>query len=251
MGVIKPPWISEKWFQQCPFNYCDHFGNKKLLATMCKICEEEVERLERYQREGKDPYSWDNVFEEVTKNLALTMAMIERDADRLGIDLDKPIEDYKEPPELKKYKIYRIVEKYGLRIERAIKELEFVPLDMDISLLKQAIDALSHSRFYILAKISRALISRFEERKDKRDRELQDSKTSAFLAYIAIERNGRAFAALAEHRHLSYLKAKHSKLKKLSSDLCELIREEFFPNEKLVYEEFGCDPIGGKLITGN
>lgn len=251
MGVIKPPWISEEWFQQYPFNYCDHFGNKKLLATVCKICKAEVERLEMYKREGKNPYSWDNVFEDVAKNLALTMAMIKKDADRLGIDLDKPIEDYKESPEPKKYKIYRIVEKYGLRIEKTIKELECVPVDTDISLLEQAINALSHSRFYILAKTARALISHFEERQDKRDMELRDSKTSAFLAYIAIERNSRAFAALADYKLLLYLRSKHIRLGKLSLNLCELIREEFFPNEKLRYEEFGCEPIGGKLITGN
>jgi len=35
------------------------------------------------------------------------------------------------------------------------------------------------------------------------------------------------------------MKTKHLKLAKLSLDLCELIKDEFFPEEKLEYEEFG------------
>lgn len=163
---------------------------------MCKICKQDIEREERHKKEGKDPYSWENVFKEVAQNLALASAMIKKDAERLGIDLDAPIEDYKEPPSPKRYKIYRIVERYSNRVEGLIKELSLVPIDADKKLVKKAVDALSHSRFYILAKIARALSSRFEEQRDKDD-DLQDSKTSAFFAYVAI---GRALAALAEHK---------------------------------------------------
>lgn len=35
------------------------------------------------------------------------------------------------------------------------------------------------------------------------------------------------------------MKIKYLKLAKLSLDLCELIREEFFHDERLEYEEFG------------
>ncbi|MBI3289834.1 hypothetical protein HYZ78_00375 [Candidatus Microgenomates bacterium] len=251
MGVIKPSWISYEWFQQCPFNYCDHFGNQKLLAKMCKICKQEIERNEKYLKEGRNPNSWENVFEEVGKSLALTMAMIQKDAKRLGIDLDAQIKDYKEPPPTKRYKIYNIIEKYGNRVERAIKQLEYVPLNVDIGLLKQIIDALSHSRFYILAKIARALHSRFEEKHDQYDAELQDSKTSALLAYVAIERNSRAFDALTNNKPLSVWRQKHIWMRNLSLGMCELIKTEFFPREKLVYEEFGCEDFGRELTAGD
>lgn len=56
MGVVKPPWVSKDWFAQCPFNYCDHFGEKEILATVCKICKDELNRLKLYKKAGKDPY---------------------------------------------------------------------------------------------------------------------------------------------------------------------------------------------------
>jgi len=53
MGIIRPPWISREWFAQGPFNYCDHFGNKLLLATVCKICDDELKRDMLYKKAGK------------------------------------------------------------------------------------------------------------------------------------------------------------------------------------------------------
>ena len=67
MGVIKPPWISQEWFRKCPFNYCDHFGDKKLLATVCKICKEDIERVEKYKKEGRDPFDIKNALDDVAE----------------------------------------------------------------------------------------------------------------------------------------------------------------------------------------
>ena len=82
MGVIKPPWVSKKWFNKTPFNYCDHFGDEEKLTTVCKICKEEIERLEKYKKEGRDPYDLENVLEDVGKDLALVMAMLSKKAIR-------------------------------------------------------------------------------------------------------------------------------------------------------------------------
>lgn len=60
MGVIRPPWVSKKWFDMTPFNYCDHSGDKDKLAAVCKICREEIERIERYRKKDKDPYDMKN-----------------------------------------------------------------------------------------------------------------------------------------------------------------------------------------------
>lgn len=238
MGVIKPPWVSKKWFNRTPFNYCDHFGDKEKLAIKCRICKDEIERIERYRKEGKDPYDMKNVFEDIGKDLALSLAMVAKKAEEMGIDLDNLPDEEDDGPPHESCPIFNTVGKYGEKIEKTIKELEIVPIDVDMELIMKLVDILSHSRHYIVAKIGRSLSSRWEEIKDPDD-DLDDSKTSAFLAYIAIERNSKAFLVLAQHKPLKSMKIKHLKLAKLSLTLCEFIRVEFFPDEKLEYEEFG------------
>lgn len=241
MGLVEPPWVDKKFFDSVPFNYCDHFGDKEELSLMCKICKDEIEWKEKLREEGRDPNSWDEVFKEVGKNLALAMAMIRRDAKRLGIDLNN-IEDESNPREIqpRRYSIYRVIEKYGYKVEKAIKDLEFVPKEANIFLLKKAMDVFSHSRFYAQVKIHRALASRKEETDDEIMRELADSKTSALLAYIAIERNSRVFFRLSNHKPLVYLKSKLLKLSILSLELANLIENDFYPDDKFELKEFGC-----------
>lgn len=237
MGVIRPPWISKEWFSQCPFNYCDHFGEKKLLATVCKICKDEIKRLKLYKKAGKDPYDMKNVLSDIGKDLAKTLAMVTKKAQEMGIDLDN-LPDEPESPPHESYPIFNTVKKYGDKIEKTIKQLEVMPIDTDKEIVLKAVDAFSHSRHYIVAKIGRALFSKWEEAKDPQD-DLDDSKTSAFLAYIAIDRNSKAFLSLAQQKPLMSMRIKYLKLAELSLSLCELIREEFFPDDKLEYEEFG------------
>lgn len=237
MGAIRPPWISKEWFSQCPFNYCDHFGDKELLATVCKICKEELDRLKEYRKRGEDPYDMKNVFSDVGKDLAKAMAMVAKKAQEMGIDLDN-LPDEPEPPPHESYPIFNTVNKYANRVERTIRALQVISLNTNLELAAKTINVLSHSRYYIIAKIGRALSSRWEEAKDPAE-DLDDSKTSAFFAYIAIERNARAFISLSSHKQLKEMKKQHLKLTKLSLDMCEAIRKEFFPKEKLDYEEFG------------
>ena len=126
------------------------------------------------------------------------------------------------------------------RVEKIINGFKEVPIDVDLKLLGVAIDVFAHSRYYIIAKTVRALHSRFEEEKDPED-DLYDSKTSALFAYMAIERNSRAALALANHKPLKAQKKKMLEFAKRSLEVCEILQKEFFPNDKLVYEEFGCD----------
>lgn len=237
MGVIRPPWVSKDWFSQCPFNYCDHFGDQKLLSSVCKVCKEDLKRIEKYKLEGKDPHDLKNVFKDVGENLANALIMVAKQAKEMGIDLDN-LPDPPEPPPYESYPIFNTVSNYGKKVEKTITALQEVPVDADMDLVMKTVDALSHSRHYIIAKIGRATHSRWDEEQDPDD-ELDDSKTSAFLAYIAIERNSRALIALSRHKSLAYLKQKHLKLAQTSLRLCEAIKEEFFPEDKLVYEEFG------------
>ena len=243
MGVVKPPLVSKKWFKQCTFNYCDHFGNKAELAKICKICRDELIRLELYKKEGKDPYNWKNVFKDIGESLAQTMSLIAKQAEEMGIDLSDLSEQEEEEnnkPDFYKHRLYKLVETYGNLIEKSMNHLTVVPIDADENLVTKTLGAMSHSRHYILAKTYRALSSKWEESKDPLDI-IDDSKTSAFLAYLAIERNSRAFLALAAHKPLQGRKEKHLKLAKLSLEIAKAPQDYFFPDESLNYTEFGCE----------
>lgn len=242
MGLVEPPWVDKKFFKSAPFNYCDHFGDEDELALMCKICKDEIEWKEKLRKEGRDPTSWEEVFKEVGKNLALTMAMIQKQAKKMGIDLSD-VENEPNPREIqpRRYRIYRIIEKYGNQVERAIKNLEFVPRETNINLLKRAIDVFSHSRFYAQVKIHRALASRKEEKNDEISQELADSKTSALLAYLAVDRNSRTFFRLANHKPLAHLGKKFLRLTKVSNEVAELIQSEFYSQDEFEIKEFGCE----------
>lgn len=239
MGVIRPPWVSKSWFDKCPFNYCDHFGNQKLLAIICKICKEDLKRKEFYKKLGVDPYDWKYVFKDMRDDLAKVHKMLEKEAKRLGIDLDN-LEDIEEPPGPETYPIFKLVKKYGDQVEKIIKNLQVIPINADLNLVMKTVDVLSHSRHYIIAKIGRSLSSRWEGEKDPRD-DLNDSKTSALFAYVAIERNSRALLALSKHKPLKELKEKFIKFAAVSLDIAEVIKEEFFPKDKLIYKELGCE----------
>lgn len=251
MGIIKPPWITEEWFQRCPFNYCDHFGDKKELSLMCKICKDEIVRIGKYKNLGQNLHDLKSVFKDVGHDLDFAMEMIKRDAEKMGIDLSKISEkEYEEAPNPNRYKIYRLVRMYGDEISHLIKTLEMVPVETNKKLVIKALDALSHSRTFVISKIGRALSSRWEEKKDKFD-DLKDSKTSAFMTYVAIERNSKALIRLAIHKPLLLSRKKFLKMARLSLDLMDLINGEFFPEfNPIVYEEFGCesyDKLFGKL----
>lgn len=241
MGMIRPPWITKDWFSQCPFNYCDHFGNQERLATVCKICKDDVMRKKLYEKAGKDPNNWENVFKDIADSFAQMHMMLEKEAKRLGIDLNNLPDEEDSVPEPETYPIYKLIRSYGDQVEKVIKKFEVVPTDANIELLSRAMDVLSHSRFYIMAKTARALRSTYEDKDDPDMQELADSKTSALFAYMAIERNSRALIALAKHKPLRDLKEENLKFAAVSLEMAQMLQDEFFPDDKLFYEEFGCE----------
>lgn len=239
MGVIRPPWISKEWFSQCPYNYCDHFGNKEELAKLCKICRTEIDREVLYRKQGKDPHELQYVFKDMAKDLASVMVSVKKTAEEMGIDINH-LPELEEGPHPDTYALYKLVQRYGTRIEKACQELEIIPVGTDEVIVSKAIDAFAHSRYFVISKISRAFNSKWEEKHDPDD-DLQDSKTAAFYAYVAVERNSRAFLTLARHKPLIEMKKKHLQLAKYSLAVSLMIRETFFPDDELEYIEFGYD----------
>lgn len=224
MGVIRPPWIPRKWFRSCPFNYCDHFGDKEVLGKVCVVCREDLKNNipSEYYYEIKTTPS--DLWEE-TISLVVNNKLIDLEDDK----------DYAAIP------VYRMIQQYGYHIHSAIQGLQSVPEKADIQLVNKSMDVLSHSRFYIVVKLTRALSSREAAQGREFDFGIADSKTSAFFAYIAIKRNARALLALSKHRPLVNRRVYYLKLASVSVELYEMIQQEFFPDDKLIYEEIGCN----------
>jgi len=239
MGMIRPPWISKDWFSQCPFNYCDHFGDKKVLAKVSKICKEEAGRIEKYRKLGKDPYVWENIFKDVAENFARTMVMLRRDAKRLGIDLDNIPDRDEEELVHEDFPIYRVVYGYGEMVQQLINKLFPLSDKYRLEQLSKTVDVMSHSRLYVVVKTARALNGKYLREDNEISRELADSKTSAFFAYIAIQRNIKSTLALSHQVKNYFQKEKFLEFSLLSQEVAEQLRQEFFPDDNLIYREIG------------
>lgn len=74
----------------------------------CKICGKIKQDRLRHIMAGEDPDSMESVFEDVGRNLKETLAMVRRDAKRLGIDVTN-IDDIQEPPEPWDFPLYEKV----------------------------------------------------------------------------------------------------------------------------------------------
>lgn len=241
MGVIRPPWISKEFFSKCPFNYCDHFGNKEILALICKICVHEVDRKTLLRNKDRDLLEMKYVDHDIAKDLAKTLVLVNEEAEAMGINLSNyTAEVFKNIYLSHNNTLLAKIDRYGQWIEKAIQVLDSVLSEENKFLIIKAIDALSHSRHYIYVKTRRAYSSKQEE-EEQYDYDLQDSKTSAFYAYIAAERNSRVFLTLSLYKPLQVLKKRHTQLTRLSIEIGLLIREEFFSNEGTKYVEFGYD----------
>lgn len=238
MGVVKLPWVDEEWFVRAPFNYCDHFGDKEILAKMCIVCRQEVERKKKYLAAGKDPYDLRLVFREMAADLAKVHRMLEGKASELGIDLNN-LPDLPEPPPAESFPVYQLVFQYGVKVGEFIIRLEPVLERRPSVFLKTVVDVLAHSRSYIVAKIGRAVHSRWEEEKDP---DLpDDSKTSTFLAYLAIKRNAEALDAFVEKYNSSRVAREAVYLLRASEQICKVLRKEFLGEAVLDYKEWGCE----------
>lgn len=238
MGVIKPPWIDKDWFDTCPYNYCDHFGDADFLMRVCIICRD-------------------------TKRETVDEVLLEKSTSLQDRRTDFRLEEGVLPED----KIYILdgndsftnavntllyqLQKYGNAVQKIINVFWYLPESQKTELIKKAQAVLSHSRHYAYIKIRRAYSSYLEEQVEKEGDGLKDSKTSALFAYVALERNSRAFFALAREEVISPLNETHLEMAEISLEQMELIKRIFFPTTKLTYTDVGCEHydacFGGKI----
>jgi len=139
MGVIKPPWKDEL-FDQCPYNYCDHFGDKEILALICVICRDTKDDLKGF----KEYY---DSLTETTDDFTHVMKIVRSDTSKIK----------------QKHLVY------GAHTEIMVQKLRVIPATANEDLVKKAVDSLLHSEHYVSAKTRRAITSKQREVADRND----------------------------------------------------------------------------------
>jgi hypothetical protein len=228
-GAQRPSWITKEEFYRTPFNYCDRWCKRCGLTEICKVFQDEQKSRQKWIKQGKNPDSWEYVFETVKESFEETMKLIEKGAKKWGIDLSKIDDsDYKSLPEPKKFPLYNLVEKFSKSLERLLKNLEIVPIEANEELILQNMEVLVHYQSLIRAKIYRALTSKLTE-EEERDLEIQtfDAETSAFIVISGLVSISEALTNLAQYEPLRPLKNRMVRLGKTSLDLAKIINSEF------------------------
>lgn len=232
-GAVRPPWIEKEEFYHMPFNFCDRWCEKCQLNDICKIHQEELESKATWIAAGKDPNSWEYVFETVSKSLTETFALLAKEAEKMGIDLNK-IEDVpEEEPKPKAFRVYRLAQKLCQALKRVISDLEVVPIDANVDLVLKNVEIISFYSTLICPKIYRATKSKFGEDKDPLLKEYcGDSRISAFIAVNSLEELIGALSELESHSPLRPMREKFIRLKNVVTGLIKIIEAEFELEDK-------------------
>ena len=171
----------------------------------------------------------------VADNFKKMKKMLDKDAKKLGIDLNNLEEEIPEEKisledELEKYPLYRLISEYSKKIKDFLEELSYVVLETD----KKAIDNLEIINYYQLllpAKIYRACISKEEEEEMGNDTTM-DSQTSGFIAIRGLKAIIASLCNLSTNRYLKPSRRKITNLIGISEDLVSLIVQELTPEIK-------------------
>lgn len=82
----------------------------------CLLCGKILQNRQGHIKKGENPDDLKSVFEDVGSSLAEALAMIKKDAERMGIEITN-IDKIQEPPCPSKFSLYRNVSKWRNRIE--------------------------------------------------------------------------------------------------------------------------------------
>lgn len=89
----------------------------------CVLCGRILRDRKKHIARGEDPDDMKSVLEDVGGSFAEALAMIKKDAERLGIEITN-IDDIKEPPEPKKFALYRRVAKWRNAVSEIAERAE-------------------------------------------------------------------------------------------------------------------------------
>jgi hypothetical protein len=218
-GAIKPPWIHKDTFYKLVFNFCDRWCERCKLSGICRVYQKEREREKRFIKQGIDPKSWEATFITVKESFQETLILLEKEMKRLKIKITEEDskryekEDKRKEKSAKNDRLYNVSLKLNYSLVKLVEDLNFYFLEEKPKNIEEPLEILSYYMHFISAKIHRAVLSEIEEKEMKYEDTTYDSKTSAFLSYVAIV---KIINALKFISHLKNLYPKlHQKTKKL------------------------------------
>lgn len=87
----------------------------------CPICGKINKQRQKHIEKGEDPDDLECVFEDVSEDFKETFKLLEKDAEKMGIDLDN-LEEVEEPPEPEEFELYKKVKEWRDDIMEMIKQ---------------------------------------------------------------------------------------------------------------------------------
>ncbi|HMB65825.1 MAG TPA: hypothetical protein VKO42_03025 [Patescibacteria group bacterium] len=87
----------------------------------CPLCGKINKQRQKHIEKGEDPDDLRCVFEDVSENFKETFELLEKDAEKMGIDLEN-VEDVEEPPRAEEYELYKKVKEWRNDIMEVIKQ---------------------------------------------------------------------------------------------------------------------------------
>lgn len=225
-GALKPPWITRADFYRTPFNYCDRWCERCDLTEICRVFQDVEKSRQKFIKQGKDPDSWECVFQTIEESFQETERLLKKEAERLGIDLSRIDRSEPGPPEPDNFPLYKLAEKFAKKLGNLLRNLTVISAEAGEVLILESTEVIGYYHHLIPAKVYRAIISKINEEEGEEDF-IKDSKTSAFIAVNGLVQITEALVALAEHKPLRILRPRLVRLGKISLDLARILRLEF------------------------
>ncbi len=141
------------------YNYCDYWCEKCDHTDQCQVYQKELDRSLKHLTEGKDPANMEVVIEDVQESLKELMELLQKEAQKLGIDLDEPLPELKAPPEPFTFPLYRLAYEFTKNSHKLLEHLR----EKDLLLINRAekeIRELSWYHTLVSVKLARALSSK-------------------------------------------------------------------------------------------
>ncbi len=185
---------------EAPYNYCDYRCEKCPWTEHCMVYQQEVSERLLLEAEGINPDTLEGALEMVRRSFKKVREMLEKDAERVGIDLSAFTDPVPEPPETELEK--RAVE-CGLRLhglgEKISESEEYRNLQ---EILEEIYRDFMWNHLLFAVKLKRAIRGfwNYENNTNKylRAAGLSDGIKSAGVSIRAMETTREALAALAE-----------------------------------------------------
>jgi hypothetical protein len=224
---LKPPWIHKADFYKMPFNYCDHWCEKCVLTSICRVYKNNQKAKKKCKSKGIDPYSSECAIESAKDSLDEAMGMIVKEFEKMKLDSNDLPED-EVIFESQTFPLYELSKKICQKIDEFLDSLiDFVGKEGDSAdVLGNLLDYYKH---LIPSKVFRAISSQIEEQKD--DEDPWDSSVSAWIICQSLDRMIFSLSFCLKNPKFKLLQQQTKKLIRILEDFRIIIEEKFLKND--------------------